>query len=273
VSVIANNTVEPDKTVLLELSAPNNGVLVSPYSAILTIHDTSGSFVEPAGSVLTSESFTQANGIIDPNETVTLLFGFRAAGGNNIGNLQATLLATNGISNPSGSQYYGPLLVGGPAVSRPFSFTALGTNSQTITATFNLADGTNNLGIGLFSYTLGTWTMMFSNTAPIIIYDLGIAGPYPSSIVLSNLNGLVYNTTVTLTNLSHGSISDVNVLLVAPNQKDTLLMSHVGGPESVANITLTFDDAATNSLPQFGLITTGTNKPSAYYSPGSIIFP
>jgi uncharacterized delta-60 repeat protein len=273
VSVIANNTVEPDKTVLLELSAPNNGVLVSPYSAILTIHDTSGSFVEPAGSVLTSESFTPANGIIDPNETVTLLFGFRAAGGNNIGNLQATLLATNGISNPSGSQYYGPLLVGGPAVSRPFSFTALGTNSQTITATFNLADGTNNLGIGLFSYTLGTWTMMFSNTAPIIIYDLGIAGPYPSSIVLSNLNGLVYNTTVTLTNLSHGSISDVNVLLVAPNQKDTLLMSHVGGPESVANITLTFDDAATNSLPQFGLITTGTNKPSAYYSPGSIIFP
>ena len=235
VSVIANNTVEPDKTVLLELSAPNNGVLVSPYSAILTIHDTSGSFVEPAGSVLTSESFTPANGIIDPN------------GGNNIGNLQATLLATNGISNPSGSQYYGPLLVGGPAVSRPFSFTALGTNSQTITATFNLADGTNNLGIGLFSYTLGTWTTTFANT---------------------NMNIMV-----TLTNLSHGSISDVNVLLVAPNQKDTLLMSHVGGPESVANITLTFDDAATNSLPQFGLITTGTNKPSAYYSPGSIIFP
>jgi len=273
VTVIANNTVEPDKTVLLELSSPNNGILTTPYSATLTIHDTAGSFVESAGSVLTAESFVPPNGIIDPNETVTLLFGFRAAGGNNIGNLQATLLATNGITNPSGTQYYGPLLVGGPAVSRPFSFTAKGTNSQPITATFNLADGTNNLGTALFSYTLGTWTLTFSNTASITINDLNIASPYPSSILVSNLNGLIYKTTVTLTNLSHGSISDVNVLLVAPNQKDTLLMSHVGGSESVANITLTFDDAATNSLPQSGLITTGTNKPSAYYSPGSIIFP
>jgi hypothetical protein len=281
VTVIANNRVEPDKTVLLQLSnpqPPNTTVLISPNTAILTIHDTSGSFVQAAGAVLTSESIAPPNGIIDPNEKVTVLFGMRAAGGNNVNDLKATLLATNGVGNPNvngGSpvQDYGSLVVDGPAVSRPFSFTALGTNSQTIAATFALADGTNNLGTALFTFTLGSWTVTFSNTAPIIINDFSIANPYPSSIAVSNLNGLIYNTTVTLTNLSHGSLGDVNIMLVAPNQKDTLLMSHVGGANAVSHITLTFSDSATNSLPSNGAVTSGTNKPSAYYSPGSILFP
>ena len=43
--------------------------------------------------------------------------------------------------------------------------------------------------------------------------------------------------------------SDVNVLLVSPAGGTVLLMSHTGGGYSVTNLTLTFDDASTNTLP------------------------
>ena len=100
VTVITNTAVQPDKTVLLQLSSPTNGILIAPYAATLTIHDTSGSYVVPAGSTLIYES-GPTNGIIDPGETVTLLFAFRDAGGNDVTNLYATLLASNGITSPS----------------------------------------------------------------------------------------------------------------------------------------------------------------------------
>jgi hypothetical protein len=272
VVVINNTVVQPDKTVLLQLSNPNNGVLIVPYVATLTIHDTSGSFVVPAGSMLVSETGAGApNGIIDPGETVSLMFAFRAAGGTNVTDLKATLLAGNGITSPSaGAPYYGdygPLIVGGPSASRPFTFTVSPgyTNGQQIVATFKLEDGANNKGTNGFTFTLGTWTTTFSNTASIIINDLVIATPYPSSINVSNVGGVVIKATVTLTNLSHGSLYDVGALLVAPNAQDTLLMSHVGTiGVSASHITLTFDDAAANSLPSTGAITSGTNKPTAY---------
>jgi uncharacterized delta-60 repeat protein len=276
VIVINNTVVQPDKTVLLQLSNPTGGILMAPYIATLTIHDTGGSFVVPAGSTLISES-GPTNGIIDPGETVTLLFAFRAAGGTNVTDLKATLLPINGIASPSaGAPYYGdygPLIVGGPSVSRPFTFTVSPgyTNGQQIVATFKLQDGTKNIGTNGFTYTLGAWTATFSNTAAIIINDMTIATPYPSIINVSNVGGVVIKATVTLTNLSHGSVYDIDALLVAPNAQDTLLMSHVGTLGfSASHITLTFDDAA-NSLTNTGAITSGTNKPTAY--PPSPLFP
>jgi hypothetical protein len=193
-----------------------------------------------------------------------------------VANLYATLLPINGITSPSPStrQYYGPLTVGGPSVSRPFTFTVSPgyTNGQQIVATFKLEDGAKNIGTNGFTFTLGTWTATFSNTAAIIINDMTIATPYPSIINVSNVGGVVIKATVTLTNLSHESVYDIDALLVAPNAQDTLLMSHVGTlGVSASHITLTFDDAATNSLPSTGAITSGTNKPTAY--PPSPLFP
>ena len=273
VIVINNTIVQPDKTVLLQLSNPAGGILlVAPSAATLTIHDTSGSYVVPAGSTLIYES-GPTNGIIDPGETVSLLFAFRAAGGNNVTNLFATLLPTNGVMpSPTNFQnYYSPLIVGGPSASRPFTFTVSPgyTNSQQIVATFQLTNFVNgvgtNLGTAVFSYTLGTWTTTYSNTAAIIINDMAIATPYPSSINVSNVGGAVVKATVTLTNLSHGSVYDIDALLLAPNAQDTLLMAHVGTIGiSASHITLTFDDAAASYLTNSGAITSGTNKPTAY---------
>ncbi|MGB8370585.1 MAG: Calx-beta domain-containing protein [Limisphaerales bacterium] len=272
VIVINNTIVQPDKTVLLQLSNPAGGILLAPYAATLTIHDTSGSYVVPAGSTLIYES-GPTNGIIDPGETVSLLFAFRAAGGNNVTNLFATLLPTNGVMpSPTNFQnYYSPLIVGGPSASQPFTFTVSPgyTNSQQIVATFQLTNFVNgvgtNLGTAGFSYTLGTWTTTYSNTAAIIINDMAIATPYPSSINVSNVGGAVVKATVTLTNLSHGSVYDIDALLLAPNAQDTLLMAHVGTIGiSASHITLTFDDAAASYLTNSGAITSGTNKPTAY---------
>ena len=290
VTVINNTVVQPDKTVLLQLSNPTNGMLFAPYAATLTIHDTSGSLVVPAGSTLISESFQPPNGIIDPGETVSLLFAFRAAGGTNVGNLRATLLPINGINSPSSTngtptEYYGSLNVGGPSKSSEFSFTANGTNGQQIVATFKLEDVgggvTNNLGTNGFTYTLGTWTTTFSNPAPIYIPaigspgGLGPASPYPSIINVNNIGGVLIKATVTLTNLSHTSPEDICVLLVAPGQQDTLIMAHAGGQNAISHVTLTFDDAVTNYLPPSAYpqitITNGTYHPTNYPPPS--IFP
>src|ERR1039457_2067097 len=76
----------------------------------------------------------------------------------------------------------GRLVVGGPLVSRPFSFTASGTNGQTIAATFKLQDGASDLGTAVFTYTLGTWSRTFVNTNTIFVNDTTMASPYPSII-------------------------------------------------------------------------------------------
>ena len=251
--LVINDTtlVQPDKTVLLQLSNPVNGILIPPSAATLTIHDTSGSFVVPAGSTLVHESLI-TNGIIDPGENVSLLFAFRVAGGTNVASLNATLLATNGITSPSpgGAQSYGPLTAGGPSVSRQFSFTASGTNGQPIAATFKLQDGASDLGTAVFTYTLGTWTRTFVNTNAIIVNDNAPASPYPSMINVSGVGGVLIKAVITLTNISYGpSPADMDVLLVSPNQQDTLIMAHAGGQNAINHVTLTFDDAASNSLP------------------------
>ncbi len=98
--------------------------------------------------------------------------------------------------------------------------------------------------------------------------------PYPSSITVSNLGGILIKAVITLTNLTHTAPAAINGLLVAPNQKDTLFMSHAGGGQfggAVSGVTLTFDDAATNSLPVNGQITNGVYKPTQYG--GTPLFP
>ena len=227
VPIINTTAVQPDETVLLQLFSPVNGFLVPPSAAVLTIHDTSGSYVVPAGSALISETGAGApNGIIDPNETVTLLFAFRDAGGVNVTNLVATLLATNGITSPNvangpPTQVYSNLTYGGHSVSRPFTFIAQGTNGQQIVATFLLTNSvphsvTNSLGTAVFGYTLGSWTTVVSNTALITINAATSASPYPSTINVKGLGGSLVKATITLTNLWHSGPRAIDALLVSP---------------------------------------------------------
>ena len=204
-----------------------------------------------------------------------MLFALRASGGTNVSNLSATLLVTNGVTGPTSpngtaTQSYGSLTVQGPSVSRPFTFTGTGTNSQVIAPTFLLNNGVTNIGTATFTYTLGTWTTTFSNLNSIVINDHTIASPYPSSIAVRNVGGVLVKSVVTLTNLNHGYTKDIEALVVSPAGQDTLIMGHAGNG-SVSRITLTFDDAAASFLSATNVLVTGTNKPTAY--PSTTTFP
>jgi hypothetical protein len=114
----------------------------------------------------------------------------------------------------------------------------------------------------------------FSNTAPILIYPQASAsanpahaGPYPSTITVGGLSGVLLKTTVTFTNLTHTEPGAIQALVVAPDQQDTVLMSGAGGESAINDVTLTFDDAATNILTHNGQITNGVYRPTQYSNP------
>jgi len=76
--------------------------------------------------------------------------------------------------------------------------------------------------------------------------------------------GTVTNVTVSLNNLNHTFPDDVDVLLVGPGGQRVLLMSDTGGGFDVTNVTLTFDDAAANNLPNNAQIVSGTYQPTNF---------
>jgi Ca2+-binding RTX toxin-like protein len=114
-------------------------------------------------------------------------------------------------------------------------------------------------------------TNNFSNPNPITIPGTVASGnqkanPYPSIINVQNYTAgaTITKVEVTFQNLFHTWPDDVDVLLVGPdNQKSVLLMSDAGGSADI-NVDLTFDDTATNSLPDQTQISSGTYKPTNF---------
>src|SRR2546422_2396174 len=106
----------------------------------------------------------------------------------------------------------------------------------------------------------------FSVTQPgvITINDNSSATPYPSSIVVSNVVGTIEKVTVSLNGITHGYPDDIDVLLVGPDTNAVVVMSDAGLGFDLNSVTLTFDDAASASLPDDTQITAGTYKPSNY---------
>ncbi len=108
--------------------------------------------------------------------------------------------------------------------------------------------------------------LSFTNPNNITIPSSGAGNPYPSIINVSGLTGNITSLKVTLTNLSHDWSDDIDVLLVSPTGAKSLLMSDVGGNNSLQNVTLTFDPTATANLSDEGEITSGSYKPTDFES-------
>jgi hypothetical protein len=87
----------------------------------------------------------------------------------------------------------------------------------------------------------------FSNGAQITINDQSASTPYPSAVAVSGVIGTVTKVTATLNGFHHQCPSDLDMLLVGPHGRDTILMSDTGGcPEPATGpppIQMTFDDA------------------------------
>jgi subtilisin-like proprotein convertase family protein len=135
--------------------------------------------------------------------------------------------------------------------------TALSTSANyTITATNTGGSTTAQLSIAVEEGG-------YRNTAFITINDNAAASPYPSAIVVPTTAGTITKVTATIYGLTHDRQNDLDILLVGPLGQKVLLMSDVGGGASVANVNLTFDDAAGVFLPTGAVpITTGTYKPT-----------
>jgi hypothetical protein len=111
-----------------------------------------------------------------------------------------------------------------------------------------------------------TAQVVYSNTDTIFISEeppVPVLGkPYPSAINVSGVKGIVSNVTVTLYGFQHNFPDAVDLLLVAPDGTNTVLMSDVGGAADINGIDITLDDAAPNSLPDRLTFSSGTYKPT-----------
>lgn len=86
------------------------------------------------------------------------------------------------------------------------------------------------------------------------------ASPYASVINVAGQSGVVTSLKVSLTGFSHAAPADVDIILVSPNGKSTVVMTDVTS-SSVSNINLTFDDAAANTI-NVNPIVSGTYRPT-----------
>jgi subtilisin-like proprotein convertase family protein len=92
----------------------------------------------------------------------------------------------------------------------------------------------------------------FSNSdGPIVVSDYisgpAAASPYPSTINVSGVSGVVTNVTVTLHTITHTCFSDMDIVLVAPNGASTVLSAQDGPCDSIDG-DLTFNDAAAQDI-------------------------
>ena len=95
------------------------------------------------------------------------------------------------------------------------------------------------------------------------VNNLGAARPYPSTVAVTGAGGVVTDVNLTMTNLTHTHVRDMDVLLVAPNGAATRVMGDVGPNTPVSGLTLTFDDEAPGTISQSAL-TSGSYRPSQF---------
>lgn len=108
---------------------------------------------------------------------------------------------------------------------------------------------------------------------PIIINDEGPANPYPSIINVSGRTGVVTKVTVTLNGFSHTFPDDVDIMLIAPNGTNAIILSDVGGEFTTENVNISLDDAAAAALPDESPISSGTYRPTDFESNDLFVSP
>ena len=120
----------------------------------------------------------------------------------------------------------------------------------------------DNGSIGLGWAITITPAISGQNTGAITIPDNGMASPYPSEITITNHNDRLSRVSLTLTNFSHSSPDDVDIMLVSPSGRAVVVMSDVGGATPVNNLNLVIDDFAPSPLPDNAPLSSGIFRPA-----------
>jgi PKD repeat protein len=108
---------------------------------------------------------------------------------------------------------------------------------------------------------------VYSSGGGIIINDNSTASPYPSTIAVSSLSGLIQDVNVLINGISHTYPDDIDILLESPSGQRVTLLSDAGGGADMVNLNLVVNDSATIFFSDGGAITNGSYKPTNYTSP------
>jgi subtilisin-like proprotein convertase family protein len=214
--------------------------------------------IRPAGAEITRESCSE-NGAIDPTEQVRVKLALQNIGGADTQGLKATLLAGGGVTEPDGTENYGSLVAGGPAVEREFQFTANATCGGTLTATLQLRDERTDedLGTVSFPFTIGTLSPV-ETSATTSTGDIAVAiRDLATEIVPIEVPGVgqIVDVDVRI-RANHTFDGDVTFTLISPDGTSVELSSRNGGGgdnygDGATNCSgrpTVFDDDAPNSI-------------------------
>jgi subtilisin-like proprotein convertase family protein len=181
------------------------------------------------------------------------------------------LTVTFQSSNPTLVPVSNISLVGNQAIQ----VTPAGASSGSSLITVTVTQPANQFGLSSkTSFTVNVTPVLglFGTNQVFTINDRAPGSPYPSTFEVSGLNGNIASATISVMGLKHGFPSDISMLLVGPQGQKVVLMSRAGSGvgSAIADVNLTFDDAAANSVPATGVIPSGTYKPTDYNS--SLVF-
>ncbi|MBX3745456.1 MAG: proprotein convertase P-domain-containing protein [Verrucomicrobiae bacterium] len=153
-----------------------------------------------------------------------------------------------------------------------FAITPKAAAVGTATVQIGVSDGKTNSVTPIVVTVVPAAHAVFGNATTIAIPEAGVATPYPTSVTVSNVPGLIGKITVTLADFNHEFPNDVDILLAKQGGPAVVLMGQAGGSTPVVNARLTFDDAASAAIPASAPIVSGTYRP-ADYSPESLPSP
>ncbi|HKP12531.1 MAG TPA: HYR domain-containing protein [Blastocatellia bacterium] len=176
----------------------NNVIVTNGGNSIVNCCLGGAPILVSAGATLVSESCTPANGVLDPNETVTVSLCVQNNGTAATTNLVGTLQATGGVTSPSGPQNYGVINPGG-TTCKNFTFTVNPALlcGGTVTASLQLQDGATDLGTVTYTFTTGV------AGSPVTVSYTGPTVPIPDSSAAG------VNITVPVSGIT-GGIADID---------------------------------------------------------------
>jgi subtilisin-like proprotein convertase family protein len=131
-----------------------------------------------------------------------------------------------------------------------------------VTARFN-GDGTHAASTRSVVHTVTTLAgERWCSSRPITVFDVGAAGPYPSTITVDGAGHAISEVTVQLGAVTHALPKDLEVMLVSPTGRNLVLLDDAGGRDPAVGVDLTFSDDADRVVTDEGRLTTGTFRPS-----------
>lgn len=229
-------------------------------------------FVEEAIPVFTADSsrfvaeaFATTNGYVDPGETVTFDFALRNVGLVSTPTLTAQMVANADVTPVTGPLDYLNVASQGSPVTNRFVFTVsssvpCGTN---LPVTLTLDEAGTPRGTVTFLVKVGFRAIAAttaSNPQTIVIPDLSLATPFPSTNLVSGMSGTASRAIATINGFSHTFPSDVTMVLVNPNRVGLVLLNGTGSSNAV-NLNISFDDAAADVVGSGGLFS-GVFRPA-----------